>query len=149
MGPGLIRFCSEEECQLIEEENDKEKLRVLNEEIKAIKNRQKYDKTPDEIYDQIEMYLANMSATSPKLEKNYNRNYEMDSLFLNSEGTTKNVNTSELKVPKDSNKVIIKEEMPNTEPLVETVPKNPRLKVVEMIPVETIKKDSVAGLGEN
>jgi hypothetical protein len=23
MGPGLIRFCSEEECQLIEEENDK------------------------------------------------------------------------------------------------------------------------------
>ncbi len=134
---------------VIEEENDKEKLRVLNEEIKAIKNRQKYDKTPDEIYDQIEMYLANMSATSPKLEKNNNRNYEMDSLFLNSEETTKSENASSAATKEVSNETIIKDEIPNTEPLVETVSKNNRLKVVEMIPVETIKKDSVAGVGEN
>lgn len=134
---------------VIEEENDKEKLRVLNEEIKAIKNRQKYDKTPDEIYDQIEMYLANMSATSPKLEKNNNRNYEMDSLLLNSEETTKSENASSAATKEVFNETIIKDEIPNTEPLVETVSKNNRLKVVEMIPVETIKKDSVAGVGEN
>jgi len=133
---------------VIEEENDKEKLRVLNEEIKAIKNRQKYDKTPDEIYDQIEMYLANMSATSPKLEKN-NRNYEMDSLLLNSEETTKSENASSAATKEVFNETIIKDEISNTEPLVETVSKNNRLKVVEMIPVETIKKDSVAGVGEN
>jgi len=134
---------------VIEEENDKEKLRVLNEEIKAIKNRQKYDKTPDEIYDQIEMYLANMSATSPKLEKNNNRNYEMDSLLLNSEETTKSENASSAATKEVFNETIIKDEISNTEPLVETVSKNNRLKVVEMIPVETIKKDSVAGVGEN
>lgn len=143
---------------VIEEENDKEKLRVLNEEIKAIKNRQKYDKTPDEIYDQIEMYLANMSATSPKLEKNNNRNYEMDSLFLNSEETTKSENASSAEIKEVSNETIIKEEIPNTEPLEETkvpeetleeAPKTTRIKVVDMIPVETIKKDSVAGVGES
>ena len=47
------------------EEKDKEKLKNINEEIRLIKNRKKFDKTPDEIYDQIEMLLAEI-----KPEKN-------------------------------------------------------------------------------
>lgn len=43
-----------------EEESDKEKLKEINEEIKEIKNRQGFDKTPDEIFDQIDMLLADV-----------------------------------------------------------------------------------------
>ena len=44
----------------IEEEKDKAELKALNDEIKEIENRKKYNKMPDEIYDEIEMLLANM-----------------------------------------------------------------------------------------
>lgn len=46
----------------IEEEKDKEHLKKINEEIKQIKERKKYSRTPDEIYDQIEMLLASDSV---------------------------------------------------------------------------------------
>ena len=46
----------------VEEEQDKEKLKKINDEIKQIKNCQKFDRTPDEIYDQIEMLLANLKV---------------------------------------------------------------------------------------
>lgn len=65
---------------LIEEEKDKDKLRSLNEEIKNIKNRKKYDKNPNEIYDQIEMTLATIKpSTILRAEKN--KNIEIDNLF--------------------------------------------------------------------
>ena len=55
----------------VEEEQDKEKLKKINDEIKQIKNCQKFDRTPDEIYDQIEMLLANIKVVEPvKEEKN-------------------------------------------------------------------------------
>lgn len=87
----------------IEENNDKEDLKKLNEEIKAIKNRQKFDKTPDEIYDQIDMALATY-------------------------------------MPKDN------QESNSTE---DKIPIVDFLKVVEMIPVETIKKENRTEAGGN
>lgn len=66
----------------IEEEKDKEKLRLLNEEIKEIKNRKKYTKNPNEIYDQIEMSLASIKpAPTLRAEKNKNKNLDIDNLF--------------------------------------------------------------------
>ena len=73
---------------LMEEEKDKEELRKLNDEIKALKKRQNYDRTPDEIYDQIEMLLASFKETTETLlrsERNKAKNLEIDSLFENKE----------------------------------------------------------------
>ncbi len=55
---------------LVSEEKDKEELSKLNEEIRAIKNRQKFTKTPDEIFDEIEMSLASSKNTFTREEKN-------------------------------------------------------------------------------
>ena len=70
----------------IEEEQDKEKLKKINDEIKQIKNCRKYDRTPDEIYDQIEMLLANTKVDAPiKEEKEEENQVEVpiDGLFDN------------------------------------------------------------------
>ena len=70
----------------IEEEQDKEKLKKINDEIKQIKNCRKYDRTPDEIYDQIEMLLANTKIDAPiKEEKEEGNQVEVpiDGLFDN------------------------------------------------------------------
>ena len=105
---------------LAEEENDKEQLKQINEEIKNIKNRQKFDKTPDEIFDQIDMILGSEKSMA-KEEKNEEvvNGLEIDSLFSNNE------------TEKETEKTIIEEKEPNK-----------RLKVIEIIPVETIKNDS-------
>lgn len=109
---------------VIEEENDKEKLRVLNEEIKNIKNRQQYDKNPDEIYDQIEMYLANLSTTKNSINEKRNIDILDDDLFLNKPEETKIETNSSIK-------------------------DNSKIKVISMIPVETIKKDNTSPIGGN
>lgn len=93
---------------LIEEEKDKENLKKINEEIKQIKNRSKFDKTPNEIYDQIEMLISTIKeAPALRIEKNKNKTLEIDNLY---------------------------------EPVPPKETKSERIKVIEMIPVETIKK---------
>ena len=91
----------------IEEERDKDKLRNINEEIRQIKNRKKFDKTPDEIYDQIEMLLANFGSTTSKIEpkKVEEMDLDIDELFSD----------------------VVKE--------------SPKIKVVEMIPAQTVRSD--------
>ncbi len=94
-----------------EEDNDKEELKKLTAEIRAIKNRQKFDKTPDEIYDQIDMALASLSpASSTKSE------------------------IDNLDVPSSNN------ELPKSTELI---------KVIEMIPVETVKQENNSEVGGN
>ena len=90
-----------------EEERDKDKLRNINEEIRQIKNRKKFDKTPDEIYDQIEMLLANFGSTTSKIEpkKVEEMDLDIDELFSD----------------------VVKE--------------SPKIKVVEMIPAQTVRSD--------
>lgn len=43
-------------------ENDKKKLKELDDAVKEIKHRQKYSQTPSEIYDEIEIYLGGMET---------------------------------------------------------------------------------------
>lgn len=100
-----------QEKDYVEEEKDKEKLKNINEEIRLIKNRKKFDKTPDEIYDQIEMLLAStpvVEKTSEKPEKEV-YDLEMDDLFVGKE--------------------------------------EPRIKVVEMIPAQTVTSNGGASNG--
>ena len=78
------------------EEEDKEELKKLNDEIAAIKNREQFTKTPDEIYDEIDMYLASINTPETlKVENN-----------------------------------------------VSSKPEPERIKVVEIIPVETVKAET-------
>lgn len=76
----LINFQTKD---LVEEEKDKEDLRKLNEEIKQIKIRKQYEKSPNEIYDQIEMALASMKPV-PSLREEKNKNLNIDNLIEDS-----------------------------------------------------------------
>ncbi len=107
-----INITSFQTKDLMEEEKDKENLKKLNEEIKEIKNRKKYDKTPNEIYDQIEMVLASIKPIKPKQDIDSNK--EVEEITNNEE---KSINE-------------------NNEPPVK---KDNLIKVIEMIPVETVK----------
>lgn len=106
-----IALLDEANVDYIEEERDKEKLKNINEEIKQIKNRQKFNKTPDEIYDQIEMLLANQDVVPDTLEESKNNeervDVEIDDLFKEQEA--------------------------------------PLLKVVEMIPAQTVQSNETGG----
>lgn len=108
-----IQGLDEVSKDFIEEEKDKEKLKSINEEILQIKTRKKFDRTPDEIYDQIEMLLANESSQASKLEKEKEQTIDLgiDDLFH------------------------------------DEVIEQPRYKVVEMIPAQTIQSDGVVAGG--
>lgn len=106
---------------LIEEEKDKEELKALNEEIKALKSRMSFDKSPDEIYDEIEMSIGSLIPIETRETKNKNKGLEIDNLF-------------------DETKSF----KPIT-PETKSIPiEPPRLKVVSMIPVETVRKSGGA-----
>lgn len=64
---------------LIEEEHDKDRLKALTEEIKTIQTRLQFDKSPDEIYDEIEMAIAAFKPVTPVLREDKNK--DIDSLF--------------------------------------------------------------------
>ena len=49
-------------------ENDKKKLKELDDTVKAIKHRQKYEETPSEIFDEIEIYLGTIEE-EPEVEE--------------------------------------------------------------------------------
>ncbi len=104
----------------VEEEKDKDKLKEINEEIKCIKNRQKYERTPDEIFDQIDMLLESYKPTVKETKK-------------------------EKKEIKKHNIVdIIEEEAIDS--LDNDIKNKELIKVVEVIPVDTTKKDTVGDL---
>lgn len=44
-------------------ENDKKKLKELDDKVKDIQHRQKYDRTPSEIFDEIEIYFGTLDTT--------------------------------------------------------------------------------------
>lgn len=98
----------------LEEEQDKDKLKAKNDEIKQIKNRKKYTKTPNEIYDQIEMSLATSTPSKTRSSKTEQADILIDNLY-----------EEENEPPKNS--------------------KEPQLKVVKMIPVQTIKAKDKEG----
>ncbi len=96
---------------LVSEEEDKEKLKQVNDEIKAIKNRQKFTKTPDEIYDEIDMsLLAVTKDEAPSSETNQELS------------NTPTIDLSNTTYPENN------------------APE--KIKVVEIIPVETVKESS-------
>lgn len=93
---------------LIEEEKDKEQLRIINSEIDALNKRKRFELSADEIYDQIEMSLAEYTKKEEhkKIEEPKEIGIAIDDLFEN---------------------------------------KDNKIKVVEMIPVETVTSSDAGG----
>ncbi len=131
---------------LIEEEEDKEKLKQVNDEIKAIKNRQRFDKTPDEIYDEIDMYLASLTEDIKpitRLEKN--KSLDIDELLNQNEKILEEKKQEE-KGLEDIKENLIKEVDTPKEEILDTdtlddmlVLEEPeRLKVIDVIPVNNV-----------
>ena len=108
-----ISIMDEASKDLIAEEEDKEKLKNINEEIRQIKNRKKYTKTPDEIYDQIEMLLANVDLKKETPSKVEKKEEELDSFI--------------------------------DDLFVEEKKSEPLIKVVDMIPAQTVQSDTSGG----
>jgi chromosome segregation ATPase len=121
-------------------ENDKMKLKELDDNVKAIKHRKKYNTSPSEIFDEIEMYLGTIGIEDDKPEefsdKDLNYNYDLTDinipeLDLNSEKEVKE------EIPSITNEEVINE-LPTFEK--EEVP-NQKLKVINVEPLEEPKKE--------
>lgn len=145
----LINFQTKD---LVEEEKDKEDLRKLNEEIKQIKTRKQYDKNPNEIYDAIEMALASIKPTTKEEAKDvindnndYNLNPEVEIVEkikneeeIPTEVKAPNINEIMNDVIEEVPTLEEQKEINNTEEKKEDLTN--KIKVVDMIPVETVKK---------
>ena len=101
-------------------EKDKEQLKEITEEIKSIKNRQKYDVTPDEVYDQIDMALESFKPEVKEIKK-------------------------ERKIAKKVNLVdmIEVDSLENNENLE---PPKDLIKVIEVIPTKAMKKETAGDI---
>ena len=110
-----VHLMDETSKDFIAEEEDKEKLKSINEEIRQIKNRQKFTKTPDEIYDQIEMLFANAGL--------------------------KEESPSKVEEPQDEGLDSLIDDL-----FVEEKKEEPLIKVIDMIPAQTVQSDSVGGV---
>ena len=127
---------------LIEEEEDKEKLKQINDDIKAIKNRQKFDKTPDEIYDEIDMYLASISpeienVKAPNISREEkNKSLNIDDLLNENNKVIENNEKQDKELNNIKEDLIKETEVPEEVLFQDEVPK---LKVVQVIPVNSTR----------
>ena len=159
----LINFKTKD---LVEEEKDRENLRNLNEEIRQIKIRKQFDRSPNEIYDQIEMALASVTQVSSSIniqnvsddiistsvkdevkENDLNVNPEPQIEIVNEIIEPMNQDVSNIEnlnnIPKIDDVItnVIDEVLTDDDSKKEIIPENSnRIKVVKMIPVETVKK---------
>ena len=159
----LINFKTKD---LVEEEKDRENLRNLNEEIRQIKIRKQFDRSPNEIYDQIEMALASVTQVSSSIniqnvsddiistsvkdevkENDLNVNPEPQIEIVNEIIEPMNQDVSNIEnlnnIPKIDDVItnVIDEVPTDDNSKKEIIPENSnRIKVVKMIPVETVKK---------
>lgn len=65
---------------VLEVESDKTRLKELDEEVRAIKGRKNFKQTPDEIFDEIEMYLAGIDGDDVSDDNDINLNFDYDAL---------------------------------------------------------------------
>lgn len=134
-------------------ENDKKKLKELDDQVKAIKHRQKYSETPSALFDEIEMYLGSIDDEE---EESVNVKEDMEEPVLNYDYDLANENIKEL----DLNEVTVDsiEDIPiSFEPVLDLDPAdeevitelpeisdvvedNKRLKVIKIEPVNETEK---------
>lgn len=159
----LINFKTKD---LVEEEKDREDLRNLNEEIKQIKMRKKFDRNPNEIYDQIEMALASVTNVPSSLitqelsdeiiSNSVKDEVKENDLNVNPEPQVEIVNEIIEPINQEDSNIEILNNIPKIDDVITNVidevptddnskkeiirENSNRIKVVKMIPVETVKK---------
>lgn len=113
-------------------ESDKSKLKELDETVKAIKHRQKYAHTANEIFDEIEMYLGTIEDEEPSSEENSYEPYDFSALLDKEEEQENTENTKPLEVED------VMRELPeiDTEEIVFDTEEQ-RLKVISVEPIDT------------
>jgi len=138
-------------------ENDKKKLKELDDQVKAIKHRQKYSETPNELFDEIEIFLGTIDDEEEVNfieDKNEDAIMEFDldddfvkEIDLNEESLLDEVSEIE-DIPFNSEPVINVEpiesevvlgELPEIEDVIEEAE---RLKVINVEPVEEVEKNT-------
>lgn len=130
-------------------ENDKKKLKELDEMVKAIKHRQKYSETPSEIFDQIEIYLGTIeddeleSQESIDLDPVLNYNYDLENVDVKDIDLNEEVPVvTETPIMDEPNFEIATEDIMNELPeFIEENIESERLKVVAVEPVNEIEKN--------
>ena len=146
---------------VIEEEKDKTKIKELTEEIKNIKFCLSFDKTPDEIYDDIEMILGSIGyVENTRTNKYRNEKYTFEKVMpevkeepvviKDDEPLPEPVIEQQLEPVTEVKPVIeeAEEELPIFEEFKENPETNNRLRVVEIIPLdnkEEIKEEDSEG----
>lgn len=129
-------------------ENDKKKLKELDEMVKAIKHRQKYSETPSEIFDEIEIYLGtieddenNEDSEEPFLNYNYDFvNDDIKEIDLTEE--VEDINETEEMVTIEPEFELSTEEVMNELPeITDEVTESERFKVIAIEPVNEPEKN--------
>lgn len=117
---------------VIAEEKDKTKIKELTEAIKNIKFCLSFEKTPDEIYDEIEMILGSIGYVE---NKRPNKLRSQKYTFEKIEETSEVI--EEPKVVKPENKPIVEDDLPIFEGYKNITQPANRFRVVEIIPIDT------------
>jgi hypothetical protein len=126
-------------------ENDKMKLKELDDNVKAIKHRKKYSETPSEIFDEIELYLGtfeennNTNTVDDNKEEfseddlNYNYDVNIPELDLNTP-----LNDEVIDIPSISEEEVL-DELPTFD---DSVKEPEKLKVIKVEPLEDTNSEA-------
>lgn len=131
-------------------ENDKKRLKELDEMVKAVKHRQKYTESPNEIFDEIEIYLGTMdeddSSDVSEEPTNIDRNLELTNVDL-SPITSDETSIFDTIPEVEESAPIIEENPFSVEDVMSELPEitdekeeSERLKVVHVEPVDEAEK---------
>jgi len=126
---------------VIEQEKDQNKIKDLKEEIKNISYRLTFDKSPDEVYDNIEMILGSIGyvenkKTSPYSNEKYTFEKIIDETSISSEPAVEIVD-AEMETEVTEEPIIDQtEELPIFEEYENFMEPKNRLKVIEIIPID-------------
>ncbi len=137
-------------------ENDKKKLKELDDAVKAIRHRQKYSQTPNEIFDEIEICLG--SVDGKEIKDNLN-DINVEKIDLNDaileETIPENEEDLDLNDGDYQNEHEVYPEEISPEEVMEELPKfedeneeSERLKVVSIEPIEEPNQDNPFIIGD-
>ncbi len=135
-------------------ESDKRKLKELDEMVKSVKHRQKYTTTPNEIFDEIEMYLGTIDVDDEPTQKVNEEeelvtdpidiDYDLEDSLMNDLNNLEEIDdTPVITEPVDNLPTFedeVMQELPDFDiEMANEEPKSERLKVVAVEPIADTK----------
>lgn len=120
-------------------ENDKKKLKELDDVVKDIKNREKYNQTPTEIYDEIEIYIGSMG-----LDLSFGSEQKDDSYDVDYSNYEDNIDDDFIKTDNSAKEFVVDDSISREEDLLDDSYKdleksNIDMNIITELPVEEEK----------